>query len=120
MFSSSVESVITIQKKRAEREQVLKEKHVSMVKDRINNYANFGKTDCIYKIPNFLIGYIPYDILIINKYIYKKLKSEGFYVIKLNDEYIYISWDIKNLGKNEKDKKEDINFSAFINNNKSK
>jgi len=116
MFSSNVEDVITIQKKKSDREQQLKDKLLLQTQDRIQTYANFGKTECLYKIPSFVIGSIPYDLSVVNKYIYKKLKSEGYYIIRLTDEYIYISWSIKDLGK--KEKKSNINFSAFQNNSK--
>ena len=67
MLSTDVENILELQKRRSNREEQLKIKMLNSVKDKINNYANFGQTACIYKIPNFLIGEIPFEIELINK-----------------------------------------------------
>jgi hypothetical protein len=129
MFSPTVENVLLIQKKRGEREEQLRTKMLTLVKERIQNYANFGQTNCIYTIPNFLIGYSPYNMEKMSKYIYKKLKEEGFMVNKLSEQYIYISWNIKDLSENISKKKSSVKFkeelsmndmslNAFANNSK--
>jgi len=126
MLSPDVENVLSIQKKRSVREEQLKNKILNSVKDKINNYANFGQTNFIYTIPNFLIGEMPYKLESMNKYIVKKLKSEGFYVINISIQYIYISWNIKDISKVAEQKKNkleekynnNINFSAFTNSKK--
>ena len=123
MLSPDVENILELQKKRTIREEQLKIKILNSVKEKINNYANFGQTACIYKIPNFLIGEIPFKIESINKFLVKKLKSEGFYIINMSTQFIYISWNIKDINKVLKDKsikinekKEEYNnFSAFAN-----
>ena len=119
MFSSSVENAILIQKKRSEREEKIKLVILELIINKIQYYSKLGQLECIYKIPNFLFGYAPYDLSIISKYLIKKLKLDGFYIIKINTEYIYISWDITKLGKKEPEKI-DTNYSAFKNNNKSR
>ena len=126
MLSPDVENVLSIQKKRSQREEQLKQKMLHSVKEKINNYANFGQTNCIYTVPNFLIGEIPYNIDKMSKYICKKLKDEGFYIIKISSQFIYISWDIKDIAKNQSSSSKmgnsstsDLNnFSAFVNSNK--
>jgi len=126
MLSPDVENVLSIQKKRSVREEQLKNKILNSVKDKINNYANFGQTNFIYTIPNFLIGEMPYKLESMNKYIVKKLKSEGFYVVNISIQYIYISWNIKDISKVAEQKKNKIeekynnnnNFAAFTNNKK--
>ena len=126
MLSPDVQNIISIQKKRSLREEQLKTKMLSSVKEKIHNYANFGQTNCIYTIPNFLIGEIPYKLESMSKYLIKKLKAEGLYVIKISPEYIYISWNIKDIAKAAEMKKNDNkqklnsseNFSAFVNNTK--
>ena len=123
MISPDVENVLSIQKKRSEREEHLKQKILHTVKYKIQNYANFGQTNCIFTIPNFLIGEIPYNIDKISKYLLKKLKNEGFHVIKLSIQFIYISWNIKDIAKNQESKSksnnDDLNnYNAFVNNNK--
>ena len=125
MLSPDVENILSIQKKRSQRGEQLKQKMLQSVKEKINNYANFGQTNCIYTVPNFLIGEIPYDLDKMTKYICKKLKEEGLYIIKMSSEHIYISWDIKDiaknqsLGKSSKSGSSDINnYNAFVNNKK--
>tara|TARA_A100001015_G_C14705939_1_gene600172 strand:- start:279 stop:668 length:390 start_codon:yes stop_codon:yes gene_type:complete len=117
MLSPDVENILELQKKRTNREEQLKQKMLNSVKEKINNYANFGQTACIYKIPNFLIGEIPFEIETIHKFLVKKLKNEGFYVINMNVQYIYISWDIKDINKVLKEKKSKIHNKQEINNN---
>ena len=126
MLSPDVENILEIQKKRTVRDEQLKLKMLSIIKEKINNYAKFGQKNCIYTVPNFLVGEIPYKIESMTKYIIKKLKSEGLYIIKLSDQYIYISWDIKDITKAMEEKKNKINkdiddlnnYSAFVNNSK--
>jgi hypothetical protein len=126
MLSPDVENVLSIQKKRSEREEQLKQKMLQSVKEKINNYAKLGQTNFIYTVPNFLIGEIPYSIDKMSKYICRKLKDEGFYIIKISTQFIYISWDIKDIAKSQSSSSRkgnsstsDLNnFSAFVNSNK--
>lgn len=118
MLSPDVENVLTIQKNRSLREEQLKQKMLNSVKEKINNYAKFGQTNCIYKIPNFIIGEIPFKLESMHKYLIKKLKSNGFYIIDINIQYFYVSWDIKDINKALEDrKKEKQNKSSKIDNN---
>ena len=134
MLSPDVENVLSIQKNRTLREEQLKQKMLNSVKEKINNYAKFGQTNCIYKIPNFLIGEIPFKLESMHKYLIKKLKSDGFYIIDINIQFFYISWDIKDINKALEERKQvknnkmsntslknnnDLNnYSAFVNNSK--
>ena len=122
MLSPEVENVLSIQKKRSEREEQLKQKILQSVKEKINNYANFSKTKCIYTVPNFIIGEIPYNIDKMSRYICKKLKNEGFYIIKISSQFIFISWDIKdilkNIGSGYKSNNDLNNYNAFVNSKK--
>lgn len=105
-LSSTVEELIKQQNIRSNRTDKVKEKILETLNDKISNYSYFGKTNCIFTIPNFIIGYVPYDVKDISKYIIKKIKKEGLLVIKLNDENIYISWNINDLYKDNLKQKE--------------
>ena len=133
MLSQDVENILSIQKNRSLREEQLKQKMLNSVKEKMNNYAKFGKTYCIYTIPTFLIGELPFKIESMHRYIIKKLKKEGLYIIDISIQHIYISWDIKDINKMLENKKNenkksniessinsnDINnYSAFVNNSK--
>lgn len=110
MFSNTVDSVIKLQKTRSKRDELVKEKILCMINDKIINYTKYNFTNCIFNIPNFIIGYLPYDIDSMCNFIIKKLTKEGLFIIKLNCENIYISWHIDDLYKNSK--------SIKLNNNK--
>jgi hypothetical protein len=128
MLSPDVENILDIQKKRSLREEKLKEKILHYVKEKIHNYANFGQTNCIYTIPNFIFGEMPYKIDSMNRYLVKKLKKEGLYVINISFQYIYISWNIKDIKKTLEEQSKEIktktekqevnNYSAFVNQKK--
>jgi len=128
MLSPDVENILEIQKKRSLREEKLKEKILRSVKEKIQNYANFSQTNCIFTIPNFIIGEIPFKLESMNKFLVKKLKNDGFYIVNISLQYIYISWNIKDIQKvlEEKSKKSKVklenndinNYSAFVNYNK--
>ena len=116
MLSPEIENILEIQKKRSNREERLKLKVFNIVKEKIQNYANFGKTCLVYSVPNFIIGEIPFTLDTMSKYITKKLKEEGFYIINLNIQTIYISWDIKDIQKVLDKKTKKIKKEKFINN----
>ena len=122
MLSSKVENIIQMQKKKNERDEKTKKDILNTIYKKIKNYAHLGLLECIYKVPNFMFGYPPYITSDITIYIYKQLKSDGFYIIKMNDEYLYISWDVNKLYKKENKNKTEIinNLSAFVNNKKTK
>jgi hypothetical protein len=142
MFTETVNSAIHIQEKRSKRDSSVKEKILSMIKDKIENASNrHNKTNCIFTVPTFIIGYIPYNVEEMSSYAMKKMIKDGLYVIKLNNENLYISWHINDLHRLNKktikktecgnlDKKKNnnnnnnnniksINFENTINNNKS-
>lgn len=98
MFSQTVENVVNHQKKKIDRYNLLKKKHLNLVKNKIEYYAKLDIIHCIYKIPPFILGEIVYDINDISTYLINQLSKEGFKVILLNTHLIYISWNIKDLG----------------------
>ena len=123
MFSPTVEAVVGLQKKRNERNENLKLKLLNQVKTKIGNYANFGRTECFIQIPSFQFGEPQYKVKDITRHIYRKLSNEGFIVKKINDECLYINWDMnkitEHLNSKIKKKEEEIfKFAGITNNNK--
>ena len=100
MFHNTIESAIELQKTRSNRDQIVKEKILNMIKDKIINYTKHNFTNCIFNVPHFIIGYLPYDNEKMCNSIIKILNKEGLLIIKLNCENIYISWHIDDLHKN--------------------
>ena len=81
--------------------EILKKCH-----NRIKFCSLNEKTKCIYKIPQYTIGYPLYDYSEITNYIINALRKNGFDVSEVYG-YIYISWDKGNKIKNNKiDKKQ--------------
>lgn len=105
MYSDTIKNIISIQNKKTERDLQLKRKHIQIVHEKINNYANLGKKECLYVVPTFIIGFSPYEITEITRHIYKVLKKEGFYINILTNECLYISWDMKLLFKDDENTK---------------
>ena len=120
MFTETVNSAIHIQEKRSKRDSSVKEKILSMIKDKIENASNrHNKTNCIFTVPTFIIGYIPYNVEEMSSYAMKKMIKDGLYVIKLNNENLYISWHINDLHRLNKKtiKKTEFGNSDKKNNN---
>ena len=75
--------------------------------NKITLYAENRKTECIYEIPGFIIGVPLYNINELSEYLISSLNKNGFILKVLQQNYIIISWDIKNK-KNLKVKKEKV------------
>ncbi len=105
MLSTSVKSVIDIQRKRSEREKGTQTKILTTAKDKINNYALHGHLRCLYQVPQFLIGSSPYNNDDMMLYIASTLSKEGFYIEVGHSNFILISWDIKDIRKAQVNKK---------------
>ena len=94
--------------------------------NRIKLYADAKKTECIYQIPEFIIGIPIYNINELKEYIIGALKKNGFLIKEYENNWIFISWDKTKKEVKTKPKKndnfrfiEDYNPSGnFINNEK--
>jgi len=75
--------------------------------NKITLYADNRKTECVYEIPSFIIGVPLYNINELSEYLISSLNKNGFILKVLQQNYIIISWDIKNK-KNLKVKKEKV------------
>lgn len=123
MISDTVKSVIELQKNKSKRDEIVKQKILTMINDKIVNYTKYNYTNCIFTIPTFIIGYLPYNIEDMSNFIIKSLKKSGLFILKLNIENIYISWNINDLYSNQslysiENKKKKDNFLSFANKNK--
>lgn len=58
----------------------------------IKNINSIGKTDCVFEIPCFIIGYPLFNTENIIKPLRKKLKNKGLKSIHLESNKIFISW----------------------------
>ena len=79
---------------------------------RIKRYTENMKLQCLYKIPHFIIGTPLYNFQELKKFLMQSLRKSGFYVQPLNEDYLYISWDLK---QNKTFKKKQTSSTNFRN-----
>ena len=84
--------------------------------NRIKYNSNLEKTYCFYQIPEFIIGVPLYNIHEMRKYIINSLKNNGFQIMYIDPNWLFINWSQtkmdnlvnksfkKQKNKNEKDK----------------
>ena len=83
---------------------ILKNIHI-----RIKYYAKLERTFCFFQIPEFIIGVPLYNISDLRNYIINSLKKNGFHIVYIDPNWLYISWskeDRKKVEKPVKSKKE--------------
>jgi|TARA_B110000858_G_scaffold89583_1_gene103539 hypothetical protein len=81
--------------------------------NKITLYAENRKTECIYEVPEFIIGVPLYNINELKEYLISSLNKNGFILKQLPPNWIYISWDIENKKKMKvkvEKKREDFRF----------
>ena len=79
-------------------DSVLKKCH-----SRILYNSGLQRTYCFYQIPEFIIGFPLYDILELRKYVMNSLKTNGFKLLYIEPNWLFINWKItgaKSLTKN--------------------
>jgi hypothetical protein len=79
--------------------------------NRIKYNSDLEKTYCFYQIPEFIIGTPIYDINEMRKYVINSLKNNGFKIMYIEPNWLFISWiqesNIKLVNKEyKKEKKE--------------
>jgi hypothetical protein len=118
---SSLKEVLKLQKRQQTRYIELKESIFNKIKDKITHLAKHGEMRCIYTVPSYIFGAPTYNVMDITSYLFKKIKNEGFYIIILASDKLFISWDINdinNFKKPHKNKKQIIDIKPLININK--
>jgi len=77
--------------------------------ERIKYNSNFEKTYCFFQIPEFIIGTPLYNINEMRKYIINSLKTNGFNILYVDPNWLFISWghvnNEKSISKKFKEKK---------------
>lgn len=53
------------------------------------------RTYCFYQIPEFMIGVPLYDVIKLKKYIINSLKSNGFELLYIDPNWLFITWNLK-------------------------
>lgn len=118
---SALKDVINLQKRQSARYNELRQDIVNKITDKISHLAKHGEMRCIYTVPSYIFGYPKYNVTEITAYIYYLFKKEGFCVVLLGNDKIFISWDIKdinNIKESNKKKKQILDIKPLINRNK--
>ena len=78
-------------------DDVLKKVH-----NRIKYNARIEKTFCFFQIPEFIIGVPLYNIEDLKKYIMNSLEKDGFKLIYIDPNWLFITWEKKSSFKKKK------------------
>ena len=62
---------------------------------RILYNSGLQRTYCFYQIPEFVIGVPLYDILELRNYVMNSLKTNGFDILYVEPNWIFIYWNVK-------------------------
>jgi len=94
---TSLKDVINLQKRQIERYNDLKKNILKKITNKISHLAKHNEYRCIYTVPRYVFGYSTYKIEDITSFLFLYLKKEGFCVVLLSNDKIFISWDIKDI-----------------------
>ena len=72
---------------------------------RIKYYSKLERTFCFFQIPEFIIGVPLYNVSDLRNYIINSLKRNGFYILYIDPNWLYISWSVEDRGKPVKKEK---------------
>jgi|TARA_B100001769_G_scaffold133829_1_gene104733 hypothetical protein len=109
---NSLQHAMESQKRQQNRYNALKTEILSKLTYKISHLSKHSELRCIYTVPGYTFGYPRYDVKDMTNFLHAKLISEGFCVVILATNKLFISWDINDIndirGKKEK-KKQDMN-----------
>lgn len=109
---NSLQHVIESQKRQQNRYNSLKNEILSKLTEKISHLSKHSELRCIYTVPIYTFGYPRYDVRDVTNFLYTKLSNEGFCVVILANNKLFISWDINDINKirgQKEKKKEDMN-----------
>lgn len=94
MSSLNINDLYNIsQKKNIQRlenfDNILKKIHL-----RIRLSAQQEKTFCFYQIPEFIIGVPLYNVNDLKNYLCNGLEKNGFKILKMEPNWLFISWEV--------------------------
>ena len=108
----SLNSIVNIQYEKRQRRKKMFNEVYEKIKIRINNHTRYGYSSCRYDIPILIYGLPTLNHKEIADYLETKLSDEGFLVIRLKVNSLYISWEEavvkeqKRLNRRKKELKE--------------
>jgi hypothetical protein len=101
---SSLRDVINLQKRQLQRYDELKKDVLKKITNKISHLAKHNELRCIYTVPRYIFGFSTYKVEDLTSFLFLYLKKEGFCVVLLSNDKIFISWDIKDMTDNNRRK----------------
>lgn len=87
---------------------------LKQIHTRIRYYSKLERTFCFFQIPEFIIGVPLYNVSDLRNYIINSLKRNGFHIVYIDPNWLYISWSKEDRGKPvKKVKKKDKNYKLI-------
>jgi hypothetical protein len=108
---NSLKEVIGLQKTQQNRQKEVKKEILNRLTNRLLFFAKNNEFKFIYTVPPMMFGFVHYNVKDVIQYLFLHLKKEGFHVVIIGNDKLFISWDIK-------DKTEDIKKPDNDRNNK--
>ena len=75
---------------------------------RIKSTAKLEKTYCFYQVPEFIIGVPLYNVLDLRRYLINSLEKNGFKLLYMEPNWLFISWEVKQPTIEDSKKKKKI------------
>jgi hypothetical protein len=94
---TTLKDVINLQKRQTERYNELKRDILKKITNKISHLAKHNEFRCVYTVPRYVFGFSTYKVEDITSFLFLYLKKEGFCVVLLNNDKLFISWDIKDI-----------------------
>tara|TARA_B100000214_G_scaffold375038_1_gene359762 strand:- start:7568 stop:7996 length:429 start_codon:yes stop_codon:yes gene_type:complete len=79
---------------------------LTKIHNRIKYNAKLEKTYCFFHIPEFIIGVPLYNVGDLKNYVINSLKRDGFQILYIDPNWLFINWDISTIKKGVKQKKQ--------------
>lgn len=81
-------------------DDILKKVHSKIVFN-----SKVEKTYCFFQIPEFIIGFPIYNVKDLKQYIMNSLQKDGFKLLYVDPNWLFISWDPETIKKQPKQQK---------------
>lgn len=72
------------------------------IHSRIKYNANLERTFCFFQIPEFIIGIPLYNVNDLRNYLINSLKKNGFTILYVEPNWLFINWDFSSMKKPKK------------------
>lgn len=77
------------------------------IHSRIKYNAKLEKTYCFFQIPEFIIGVPLYNVSDLRNYLINSLKRNGFTILYVEPNWLFINWDVSRMNSPKKEKKKE-------------